>query len=471
MSSDCANLDEGQSSTWQGSPGDPYSPFTFSWRLAVADWAGTNAIQIKWSQRVNLQSVFGADLVAGAQAEVTMLSLGPMAPSQNMIQLIGVTMPDPKRGAPVFATKDVIFKCLSINAPPPSPPFLLPECDMDVTYAVLGSWPNAVRAELRIAKWTGNRIVTVTYWDAPSTIGLQNINRALLVKSSINDYGNKAFQLKLIPQAGMDSRSEDTVFGTLDFEVHPPVRSAPKITCHDPWSPPPPPPPPLPPSPPPPPSPAPPFIAPKLPPQPPLPLNPPPPPHPRPPRHSPSPRRPEPPDFALESEEEEDPELAAAAVKSLPLTVSSPPPPPSPPAGMLDFVDALPPEYQAVGGGVLGAAVLVALYSFCTRSPARGYRRREARVHDNPSSARKTSRYGAIADDDYSEEEANMPEPERAKPKPRPKSRQRQKGGDAPDARDVLRTFAEQTQRSAFEPQTAEWSGYGQVIEPGEIVD
>ena len=488
MSSDCAALEASQSSTFQPTPGDPRSPWTFSWRVKIDDWSSTSSVKVTWPQKVNLESVFGADLIAGSKGDMSVLALGPTAPQASTIQLIGKSLPDPKRGAPRLDPADVKFQCAGINAPPPSPPFVKPECDMDITYAVLGSWPNAIRAELRVQKWTADREFDLIFWGVPSTIKLANLNRATIVSTDITAEGNKIFRLRLKPQAGMDPNSKDTVYGTMEFEVQPPVRTPPKISCHDPWSPPPPPPPPPPPNPPPPPSPLPPLSAPQapptpLPPQ--TPPTPPPPPHPKPPRPSPPPLLPEPPITALEEEDER----LQAALRLAPAPTNPMPPPPSP-SPALDpeevvqrliatrSVSSLPAEYQAVASGVAAMIVMIGLYSLCSRS---SNRRQGARGQNGLTKSRvSASRYGAVANDDYDiEEPADFEQPAlkpKSKPKPKPESHLPHQNGSGArgasmtkaDPRAALQGLADGLLQA---PQTAEWSGHGKLMEPGQIVD
>ena len=126
----CAVVDTKQSSTWQPIPGDEASAYSFSWRVQVLDWTGTMALKIVWPRPVELKNVFGADLITGSHGSTTWISLGPMAPAHNTIQLMGTT----EEGGSEFGPGTTQFVCRGVEAPPPAPPYSLPECDLNPTY-------------------------------------------------------------------------------------------------------------------------------------------------------------------------------------------------------------------------------------------------------------------------------------------------------------------------------------------------
>ena len=447
-------------------------------------------MKVTWPESASLESVFGADLVSGAKGQVAVLSLGPTAPQQDTLQLIGETIPKNDGSSKPLKFEGVNFKCINIMAPPPSPPFRegMVDCDLDITYAVKNSWPGAENVELQVNSWRAEREVTVVFWGTPSTVKIYNIQRATLVNTIIDERGNKAFVLKLHEVPMYDDHSRDSVKGTVGFEVRPAVRATPHITCHDPWSPPPSPAPPHlppPPSPPPPPPspPSPPVTQPGAPPL---------PPHPKPPPRA---RPPPPPPFPPNDEYNYDEQ-------------SPPPPPrprsaPSPPdwgsaTPVLQTVNLDGSPALVTGLGSIVAALLFVIFALCCNRLMSSSRSAGARPRVSPRAQK--ARYGKVADDEYSEEDEEPEPPTAAAPavsrplgksgrssgspgsgdKParaavpfsaRGKVKAKARGKEELGASEILDQFARQVKRDSFEPKSAEWTDRGKVVEAGEVVD
>ena len=174
----CAVIDTQQSSKWQAVPGDPDSPFQFSWRVQVLDWQATTALTILWPQAIELESVQGGDLVSGAKSATTVISLGPMAPAHNTIQIMGKSIPA-KEGAnrADFGPETTHFICRTLAAPPPLPPLKDSVCDLNPTFTMLNSWPGGANCQIHFEKWQSDRVVQVFFWGAPPTIML-NLHQA-----------------------------------------------------------------------------------------------------------------------------------------------------------------------------------------------------------------------------------------------------------------------------------------------------
>ena len=104
----------------------------------------------------------------------------------------------------------------------------------------MNSWPGGANCKIAFDQWETNRIVTVFFWGAPNTIMLANINRATVVGSYVDrKSGSPSYELRLATKPVYDHASRDTTKYTVEFEMKPPVRNPPHISCHDPWSPPP----------------------------------------------------------------------------------------------------------------------------------------------------------------------------------------------------------------------------------------
>ena len=457
----CAVIDTQQSSKWQAVPGDPDSPFQFSWRVQVLDWQATTALTILWPQAIELESVQGGDLVSGAKSASTVISLGPMAPAHNTIQIMGKSIPA-KEGAnrADFGPETTHFICRTLAAPPPLPPLKDSVCDLNPTFTMLNSWPGGANCQIHFEKWQSDRVVQVFFWGAPPTIMLSNLHRGSVVGSHVDKKsGSLVYEIRLAQKAVYDTSSQDTTKFTVEFEMKPPVRNSPTISCHDPWSPPPPPPPPPPspkPAPPPPPPP------PPSPPNPPSPKPPPPPPGHYPPAPPPPPpvqlraEVPEPPSPEEgEDEGEDEGEEGEENIYDAAVTIAPPPPRP-PPRGLtgIPLLDFLPPNVLAGLAGTAAAALF--MYYF-------GKKRTRTVEHaeddddseddeeeddedlEDRSSSRKRrgkrapqkSRYGRAANDDDDDEEEDEEELriQGAPPaeKPWKSSRSSRRGGEKDD--------------------------------------
>ena len=350
-----------------GCSGRPDSPFQFSWRVQVLDWQATTALTILWPQAIELESVQGGDLALRRQERHHGHLARPDGASAQHHPDHGQVHPS-QEGAnrADFGPETTHFICRTLAAPPPLPPLKDSVCDLNPTFTMLNSWPGGANCQIHFEKWQSDRVVQVFFWGAPPTIMLSNLHRGSVVGSHVDKKsGSLVYEIRLAQKAVYDTSSQDTTKFTVEFEMKPPVRNSPTISCHDPWSPPPPPPPPPPspkPAPPPPPPP------PPSPPNPPSPKPPPPPPGHYPPAPPPPPpvqlraEVPEPPspeegeDEGEDEGEEGEENIYDAAV------AIAPPPPRPPPRGLtgIPLLDFLPPNVLAGLAGTAAAAPFLA---------------------------------------------------------------------------------------------------------------
>mmetsp|Transcript_54217 Transcript_54217/g.140022 ORF Transcript_54217/g.140022 Transcript_54217/m.140022 type:complete len:614 (-) Transcript_54217:260-2101(-) len=254
----CASIDTTQSSTWPAPPArnavnTATSLQQFSWKVQVhADWQSTGALRIKFPAAVSLSAVFFANLVGAEQKKEVVtwtgteaiLSLGLKPPPQNQVQLLGSTVANTAGGTSpsIFDASGATFECEPLSAPPPSPPFDLPDCDLGAAYEVNNVWPDGENINIKFERWETGRILTLHYWSAPH-VKVENIVGAKVMASSLDALGSPIIQLKLDHASVYDANSRDTTKHMMSFDLHPAVRTTPHVACHNPWSPPPPPPP------------------------------------------------------------------------------------------------------------------------------------------------------------------------------------------------------------------------------------
>ncbi|KAL1502942.1 hypothetical protein AB1Y20_011013 [Prymnesium parvum] len=243
----------------------------FSMLVRLLDWEQTAAVTLRFRDEVELSQVLGAtvsDYASAASLSSFTLPLPPVQPNGGGVQVLG-TASSPLRHA-------VELSCAAVaRHPPPSPPHAA-ECELGATYAVTSSWGEAQMVELRLPRWEVERVLTLRYWGGQFVERVSQLQGGVELTEMWDEADGSVIKLRMLGGEEAAGRALAAAAPRkITFQLSPPVRFLPKVSCHDPWPPPPPrsPPaaPPLPPpspSSPPPPSPLPPRHPPPLPPPP-----------------------------------------------------------------------------------------------------------------------------------------------------------------------------------------------------------